>query len=198
MPLASGFTVFFLTTVHPIPSPRLILAPTTLELIEADRLGPETLARALDATVPLSWPPEYFDPPARDWSERYLREHPGTEGWLFWYLLLRDSRTLIGITGFKGAPAADGTAEIGYSVLPEHRGQGYAPEAVRTLLHWAFTDPHVRRVVAETYPELSPSIRVLAKNHFRFEGVGSEERVIRFELTRGAFQASLSLTPADS
>jgi RimJ/RimL family protein N-acetyltransferase len=47
-------------------------------------------------------------------------------------------------------------------------------------------------VVADTYPELVPSIRVLHKNGFRYAGPGQGERVIRYELTRGAWLAAVS------
>jgi RimJ/RimL family protein N-acetyltransferase len=45
------------------------------------------------------------------------------------------------------------------------------------------------RVVADTHPELSRSIRVLQKNGFRYSGPGKGERLIRYELTRAAWIA---------
>jgi RimJ/RimL family protein N-acetyltransferase len=48
----------------------------------------------------------------------------------------------------------------------------------------------VKRIIAETYPELRASIRVLEKNNFRFIGDGSEERVILFALTRAEYEAA--------
>ncbi|MBD0327516.1 MAG: GNAT family N-acetyltransferase, partial [Pyrinomonadaceae bacterium] len=96
----------------------------------------------------------------------------------------------IGGCGFKGKPAADGTVEIGYSMLPEFQCAGYATEAAGALVRWAFSHAEVARVIAETYPELRPSIRVLEKNGFRFIGDGSEERVIRYALTREEYEAA--------
>ena len=115
---------------------------------------------------------------------------------MVWYPVLRAEssaagvRTAVGICGFKGEPQADGTCEIGYGVLPEFRRSGYASEAVRALIGRAFSHPQVTRVIAETYPELRPSIRVLEKNRFRFIGDGSEERVIRYALTREDYEAT--------
>ncbi len=82
--------------------------------------------------------------------------------------------------------AADGTVEVGYSVLEAHQRRGYASEAVEALVGWAFGHPEVTRVIAETYPELVPSVGVLEKTGFRLIGAGSEERVIRFERRRNA------------
>lgn len=93
-------------------------------------------------------------------------------------------RKTIGCCGFKGLPTPDGTCEIGYGLLAEFRRKGYASEAARGLIEWAFSHAEVTRVVAETYPELALSIRVMEKNGLRFAGDGAEPRVVRYELTR--------------
>jgi uncharacterized damage-inducible protein DinB len=94
-----------------------------------------------------------------------------------------------GIVGFKGRPNAEGTVEIGYSVLAEYQRQGIASEAAAGLVEQAFRAGDVRRVIAETLPALTGSIRVLERNGFRLIGEGSEPGVIRFELTRSDFEA---------
>jgi RimJ/RimL family protein N-acetyltransferase len=96
---------------------------------------------------------------------------------------------LIGSAGYKGPPGKDGTVEVGYGIVSDHQRRGYASEAVRGLVKRAFELPGVRRVIAETYPELVPSIGVLRRCGFELTGDGSEPGVIRFELTRGAHGA---------
>ena len=81
-------------------------------------------------------------------------------------------------------PSEDGTVEIGYGVVAEHQRRGYATETVRAFLAHAFVSPKVRRVIAETYPHLAPSIGVLEKCGFTFIGDGSEPGVIRYEIER--------------
>jgi RimJ/RimL family protein N-acetyltransferase len=78
----------------------------------------------------------------------------------------------------------DGTVEVGYSVCEQFQKNGYASEAVATLIRLAFSYDAVTRVIGETLPELAPSIRVMEKNGLKFIGTGSEEGVIRYELTR--------------
>lgn len=167
---------------------RLDLVAATATMLAADATGRDALAGALGAEVAHGWPPELYDRPALDWSAARLAEDPESVGWQLWYLLLRCDGgappVAVGITGFKGRPDRSGTAEIGYSVLAAHQRRGYASEAVAALLGWAFAHPEVTRVIAETYPELLASIRVMEKNGFRFEGAGSEERVIRYTLPR--------------
>jgi len=95
--------------------------------------------------------------------------------------------TLLGTGGFKGPPSVDGTVEVGYTIVSEYRRRGYATEAVGGFLAHAFNVPAVRRVIAETLPELIPSIGVLEKTGFRLSGEGSEPGVIRFELRRADY-----------
>jgi [ribosomal protein S5]-alanine N-acetyltransferase len=47
-------------------------------------------------------------------------------------------RNLIGETEFHGPPDRAGTVEVGYSIVPDYRGRGFASEATRTLIEHAF------------------------------------------------------------
>ena len=177
---------------------RLELIAGTPALFRARVDEREELGRALGAHVPADWPPPLFDQDAMDWMSKYLEKEADAGGWTFYFVVLPaqgddapDARaTAIGGCGFKGKPSADGTVEIGYSMLPQFQRAGYATEAAGALVRWAFSHPQVARVIAETYPELRPSIRVMEKNNFRFIGDGSEERVIRYALTREEYEAA--------
>jgi RimJ/RimL family protein N-acetyltransferase len=167
---------------------RLDLVAGTVDIVGADAAGPAALAAALGAVVPPAWPPPIYDTAARDFMLRYLETHPGAEGFGPWYILLRDGRggapTLVGTGGMTGLPSPDGTVEIGYSVLDEYQRRGYATEAVAALLEWAYARPGVRRVIAHTFPDLTPSIRVLEKCGFGLVGPGEEKGTLRFEHER--------------
>ena len=170
-----------------IATARLELIPGTVELLQAALDGGPELAAALGVAEPGSWPPEYLDPPALRHMRDRLAEGPTQAGWWLNFIVLvagPRGRTLIGCSGFKGPPTDDGTVEVGYTIVPEHHRRGYATEAVRALVSHAFAIPAVRRVTAETLPELTASIGVLEKCGFHFCGDGSEPGVIRFELLR--------------
>jgi RimJ/RimL family protein N-acetyltransferase len=89
---------------------------------------------------------------------------------------------LVGSGGFKGRPDPDGSVEIGYSMVEEFQGRGYATEAVRALAAWAFAHPGVSQVVAETMPGNTGSLRVLEKIGFRPVDGASEPGALRFAL----------------
>jgi RimJ/RimL family protein N-acetyltransferase len=173
---------------HPlrvIESRRLTLVAATPELVVADLAGGVVFAEALGAEVPDEWPPDLYDSMAMRFSLEQLRD-PSEIGWSLWYLLAKrfDPPKVIGICGFKGKPGRAGSVEIGYSVLPAFRVQGYATEAVARLVVWAFSHQHVVEVTAETLPHLRQSIRVMEKNGFAFQGPGSEHGVVRYALKK--------------
>jgi RimJ/RimL family protein N-acetyltransferase/uncharacterized damage-inducible protein DinB len=172
----------------------LLLIPADADLVRADLIGPAALSGALHHQVPASWPPEHYDVPAMEYSLALLEREPAAGAWTFHYIIASDGRAA-GISGFKGPPTADGTVEVGYSILPEYQRRGFATEAVSALVDQAFTAPGVFRIVAETLPSLLPSIRVLEKNGFRPVGPGAEPGVIRFELTRADFIAGRRQIP---
>ncbi len=77
-------------------------------------------------------------------------------------------QTVLGSIGFFGAPgdAEDGVpeTEVGYGLVPEARGWGFATEALTAML--AAADAAGVRVRASVSPGNATSLKVLAKNGF--------------------------------
>lgn len=97
-----------------------------------------------------------------------LREAPASAGWHV-SAVVRDN-VIVGDAGFKGAPDSDGTVEIGYSTLPDHRRNGYAVAAVRLLTERAARDPAVRLVRAEVEEGNTASVAVMTGAAFVLDG----------------------------
>jgi RimJ/RimL family protein N-acetyltransferase len=173
-----------------IVTERLDLVPATLTLTRAALAGPAALGRELSAAVPATWPPDFVDRAAFEYTIKRLSESAAQVGWWLHFVVLREegNRVLIGSGGYKGPPSSDGAVEIGYGIVREYRRRGFATEVARGLLTKAFADRAVNRVVAETLPELVGSIRVLERVGLRLVGDGSEPGVIRFELTRADYE----------
>jgi len=100
--------------------------------------------------------------------------HPDQWDWYAIWMIEKTDGTHIGDLCFKGL-REDGIAEIGYGILEEHQGQGYATEAVRAACRWAFLHPDVRSLEAETDARNAASQRVLEKCGFRPNGSFGEE-----------------------
>ena len=98
-------------------------------------------------------------PDRRDWMAR---------------LMGRESGEAIGHCGFHGPPEIIGRAEIGYTVFPQHRGQGYAKEAAAALVRWAFQHGE-KRVYASVSPANGPSLAVVKSVGFKQVGTQDDE-----------------------
>lgn len=151
---------------------RLDLIPFTAEFLRAslagDRAGAE---RRLGAALPAHWPD------IADTCRLRLRQLEADSSLLPWLLrgmVLRSANQLIGHIGFHDRPGAEalrelspGGVELGYSVQPEFRRQGFATEAVAGLMEWARAGHGVTRFVVSISPENAPSLGLAAKLGFR-------------------------------
>ena len=168
-----------------ITTARLELIAGTAELTKAiaSKTGVTDL---LNADLAPSWPAELLKE-AEPWIADTLAKNPASAGWWIWYIVLSDgpgNRTVIGNTGFKGEPSPEGVCEIGYALVPEFYGRGFATEAASALIEWAFENREVKTVIGETLPELTGSIRVMEKCVMKFLGAGSESGTVRYGRNR--------------
>jgi len=157
---------------------RLILVALTPKLARTALEDREGLGRKLGARIPETWPGADF--------ARMLPRIAGVSGAsiaAYTRLIVHaGDRTLIGEAGFHGPPDKTGTVEIGYSIVPEYRGRGFASEATKALISAAFTSPSINRIVAECLDDNRASLRILEKLGMR--RVGSADDTVRFELRR--------------
>lgn len=97
-----------------------------------------------------------------------LRSLIAERGWGAWVVELQTTGEFIGLTGLltqdtdSGIPHAPLT-EIAWRMLPAHWGQGYAPEAARRALQFAFEQLNLNMVYALTAQINMPSRRVMVK-----------------------------------
>lgn len=162
---------------------RLRLIPATVALARAEIGDRDEFAGLLGASVPDSWPPESAAD-ALPLFLAWLEAAPNQVGWFGWYAVLdcEDSAEsiLVASGGFLGPPQ-DGTAQIGYSVLAQFQGRGFATEMVVALVRWAMEQPGVTRIVAETEWANPASVRVLRKAGFVAAGQAAEPGGARLE-----------------
>ncbi|MFM9446184.1 GNAT family N-acetyltransferase [Streptomyces acidiscabies] len=99
-------------------------------------------------------------------------------------LVRRADGLAIGSLGFHAAPDGDGRTEIGYDVVPEARGNGFATEAVRAVGEWALgrEQGDVDSVFAVVEPKNLASKGVLERAGF--VEVGTDPEGDAYELRR--------------
>ena len=153
----------------------------------------ESFEQLLGARV-TTWPTGVYDAPVCAYFSEKLSKNPEQRGWRQWYMLLNRQDQLpllIGATGFIGPPDAEGTVEIGYSILEDYQRQGLTPEAVRALTHWAFSHEIVHKIIITVMdvPELEPSRKVALKSGFTYSGkkMHKGELLSVYALTREDF-----------
>lgn len=72
-------------------------------------------------------------------------------------------------------------AELGYWIVPEEQGEGYATEAADLCVRHAFEDRGLHKVFARVFERNEASMRVLEKVGFQREGVLREHEYARGE-----------------
>lgn len=148
---------------------RLTIFPLTLDQVKRYLQPGNALEQSLGLAIhPRSIPPEL----AEALEATILPAVAAAEGnaILFstiWTIVLKESNMMIGDMCFKGAPAEDGSVEIGYGTYEAFQNKGYMTEAVQALTHWALQQPGVTKILAETEKENIASHKTLIKNQFR-------------------------------
>ncbi|PFF64721.1 GNAT family N-acetyltransferase [Bacillus thuringiensis] len=85
-------------------------------------------------------------------------------------IIEKESNHIIGSCGYNSLDFENSKTEIGYDISKKFWGKGYAPEAISSLLDYAFTHLKLYRVEAKVEPANVNSIKVLEKLNFTFEG----------------------------
>jgi RimJ/RimL family protein N-acetyltransferase len=117
-----------------------------------------------------------------------LPGEPG--GWVQFTVEERGGGRLVGDVGLSPADGEDGVILVGYTIDPAFQGNGYATEAVRALVAYAFDTLGADVVRAYASAENIPSHRVVEKSGLvlmeRFEGEddGVKWSGVRYELRR--------------
>lgn len=154
-----------------------------LALLDAAIDGRPALGRTLGCEIAESWA---VFAEALELTRDTLAADPGKTAWGPRLFILEEPTTLVGLSGFKGAPR-DGAVEEGYAIAPRWEGRGLGTAAVHELVSEAFAAREVQIVRAHTRAEPGPSVRVLDKAGFVLEAeVPDEElgKVWRFGLHR--------------
>lgn len=94
-----------------------------------------------------------------------LTEDPAEEPWLYRVAVRKGTRQVVGRAGFHARPDGDRTVEIGYSVAPDHRRQGYALEMARGLMAWAAGQGAVA-CLASVRPDNTASLTTISRLGF--------------------------------
>ena len=160
--------------VDVIRTPRLELVLMSVPFMEAlARRDIYAASREIDARVPL-WMADELDG-FLQMRLAQLSVEPQAAEWLGRSMVLTTpagERRVIGSIGFHGPPDEEGRVEIGYSVDPPYRRQGYARESVEAMFGWAHEKHSVTLFRAAVLPGNEPSLNLIRQ--FGFVKVGEQ------------------------
>ena len=144
-----------------VDTERLVLAPLTLDGVDALLAGDGARLRELTGVLfprPVA-PPPYMTDPLPAVRER-LRARPDEAPWWNWLMVERETERAVGSVAFGGPPDESGAVLIGYAMYEQFEGHGYATEAVKAMIAWAFQQAGVRQVRTLAPVWNTPAVRV--------------------------------------
>ncbi len=118
---------------------------------------------------------------------RALREDSSVAGWLSRAIVVRLYGAVAGSAGMKGRPV-DGRVEVGWGLDRPYRRQGYAREAARAVVAYAFGHREVQEAVAEIDPVNTASIAVAESAGMRRTDEATAQGAILWIVTRAEFE----------
>lgn len=103
-------------------------------------------------------------------------------GFESWMIIKNKTLEIIGDLGFKGYNYDKENIDIGYGIIKEERGKGYAEEATKALIKWAFTEDIVKEITARCLIDNTSSIKLLKK--LNFDAIKNDNEMIYWSLQK--------------
>jgi RimJ/RimL family protein N-acetyltransferase len=104
------------------------------------------------------------------WRVPQVKVDPSCNKWFVRFIVLQESREVIGSTSFHGVPDENGMIEIGLGVEEPFRNQGFAKEALLGMWRWVSAQTGVRKLRYTVSPENLASIAVIDYFGFVYKG----------------------------
>jgi ribosomal-protein-alanine N-acetyltransferase len=96
------------------------------------------------------------------------RDWQASVGVQYWPLERRDDGAFVGCCGMRPRDDEAGVWELGFAVVPEQQRQGFAREAARAVIAFAFDELGARELFAGHHPDNAVSPLLLAELGFRY------------------------------
>ena len=109
------------------------------------------------------------------WRVPQVKVEPQLNKWFVRWMVLKQSREIIGSTSFHGAPNENGMIEIGLGVNPKFQRQGFAFEALAGMWSWVCAQEGVEVLRYTVSATNEPSIALIRKFCFHHRGQQLDE-----------------------
>lgn len=157
------------------PEPLIIRKPSPADLADflAYRNAPESMSL------------QPIEPMAEDAALRFLTAQATLDpveatGWIMFAIELEEERKMIGEVGIY-IPKDAYLGDVGWSIHPSFQGRGYATQAAKSLLRFAFETRGLHRITATCDSRNAASVRMMEKLGMRREATFLKSRFINQE-----------------
>ncbi|GEM50381.1 GNAT family N-acetyltransferase [Empedobacter brevis] len=152
-------------TINELETERLILVPFTIDICENMLYNDFNMLYEKGFVKSKDWP----DKDMMDTVPKIIQKlliHNYVTGFESWMIIRKDTKEIIGDVGFKGYNAEEQSVDIGYGIIRKERRKGFAEEACRGLIKWAFSQGIVKEITAKSFSDNVKSINLLKKLGF--------------------------------
>lgn len=158
--------------IRPLETPRLLLSP--IEAADAHDLWLAVEGSRAQLEPWLAWVPfnndqdasyRYADASAIDWDNARACRFAIRE---------RSTRKFMGVVGLESFAHLHQSVELGYWLRTDVTRHGYMTEAAHVVVSWAFRSLNAHRVRVAAATDNHPSLAVIRRLGFHFEGVARE------------------------
>lgn len=170
--------------IEQLNTERLILIPYTNEICKNLIANDFSDLERLGLTKGNGWP----DDDVIETLPKILNNLSKVEsptGFESWMIIKKQGLEIIGDAGFKGFNIENENIDIGYGIIAYERRKGYASEAVKMLISWAFSNLIVKEITASCLVDNISSINILKK--LNFIEIKTEDNMLNWVLKRSMF-----------
>jgi ribosomal-protein-serine acetyltransferase len=174
----------------PIETPRLLLTP--IEITDSDELWDAVDGSRWHLERWLPWVP--FNS-TREASMRYAEACVSDwDGGRAVRFAIRDrhARELLGVVGLDSCVHLHRSCELGYWLRRDATGKGLMTEAAKAAAEFAFSRMAMHRIRCAAATDNFPSLRVIQRLGFRFEGIARQAELVQSRWLDHAVFAKLS------
>ncbi|HZG15544.1 MAG TPA: GNAT family N-acetyltransferase [Candidatus Bathyarchaeia archaeon] len=107
--------------------------------------------------------------------------------WLTWIIRETDSGNDVGLISICTRNREKLTAEVGFIILEDHKGKGYATEAIKTIIDFAVDTYAFKKITAVCSEEHVASRRVLEKAGMNLDEIVPESTEINGKMVNDCF-----------
>jgi ribosomal-protein-serine acetyltransferase len=161
---------------HPITSANLVMLPMDIDDAREFYDAVDSCREYLEPWLP--WVPFQTDVGASIRFAQYCTNDWDAERALRWVIRERRSKRLIGVVSLETIIHLHLSCDLGYWIHREVNGRGWMTEAANATMVWAFQNLGIHRLRVAAATDNHPSLGVIRRLGFRFEGIARHAEFI--------------------